>query len=154
MTDAARVRTALCMLFAGSVGIACSPSDQQPFGRAPGIYEVRLTGESASRPLLNTAGQIDTVVVLVHVDSIAHDSIFGTYEAEFHRVGLMVGRASPGPQYVAGVIKGDSMHFELTPDATDAGLLLEGSSDGRGVRGTWHTEAHARGGVFTLNKKP
>ena len=140
------------ILAATLVSGSCSPKGQGAFWTGPGSYEVSLMG-SGEQPLRDTTGKADTLVVLVHVDSIARDSLFGSYESDFRRVGLMVGRASPGPQYVVGRISGGASSLELTPDATDAGLLLEGKVAGRAMHGTWHTEAHGRSGLFTLRPR-
>ena len=134
--------------------LGCSTQQSGAFWEAGQQYEVRLAGSPKDGGVLrDSAGASDTLRVRVAVDSIRGDSLFGTYEGDFRRFRLMVGRASPGPQYVAGRVGDGSFALELTPDATDAGLLLAGIVSGGSASGEWHTEAHSNAGAFTVVRR-
>lgn len=137
----------------GVIALGCSTQQSGTFWEAGKQYEVRLAGATQDGGTLrDTSGTADTLRVRVSVDSIRGDSLFGTYEGDFRRFRLMVGRASPGPQYVAGRVTDGSFALELTPDATDAGLLLAGTVSAGSVGGEWHTEARSNSGAFTVVK--
>lgn len=134
--------------------LGCSTQQSGAFWEAGQQYEVRLAGSFRDGGgLRDTSGAADTPRVRVMVDSIRGDSLFGTYEGDFRRFRILVGRASPGPQYVAGRVGNDSFALELTPDATDAGLLLAGTVNGGAASGEWHTEAHSNAGAFTVVRR-
>ena len=115
-------------------------------------YRLTLRGSGENNPLVDESGQPDSLVVSLRISSMAGDSIRGVYDGAFVRFGIRVGRASPGPQLFAGVAHDDFLRLRLTPDATDAGMLLEGSSVGPTFRGTWRTEAGSKSGSFELAK--
>jgi hypothetical protein len=96
----------------------------------------------------------DTSIVRVHVDSMTRDSIFGSYTpGNLHALGVMVGRATPGPQLIAGTVGAGRLSLTLSPDARDAGLILEGTSAGDAGEGSWRVESGATKGRFHISRR-
>jgi hypothetical protein len=93
----------------------------------------------------------DSTAVVLSVDSVRRDSVFGTYTANFRQIGVLAGRAGPGPQIFVGRQAESRISLRLTPDATDAGVLLEGVSSNGVLAGTWRTIGHQAAGEFRLN---
>ncbi len=139
------------MLLLGTCALrACtSVSQTQNKWEAGDIQEVRLNVTRRS-PVPLGFGQptppTDSVTVRLRVDSVVGDSLFGTYEANFGRAGMKVGRLTPGPQVFAGLQTDSTLKIELTPDsdATDAGLRMSGVWKEGSLVGSWMTEAFPR----------
>jgi hypothetical protein len=136
---------------------ACQTSLKKDFWLAPGDYDVQLVVKKrgALTPELRQALSrlSDTALVHMRLDSVARDSIFGTYTGEIHTLGIMAGRVTPGPQAVAGSIRNGRFSLELSPDATDAGVILDGEvADGQAI-GTWHTETGPTNGSFVVRRR-
>lgn len=133
--------------------ISCNaPHPEKDFWDIGAEYRLALLGTGPNGLLVDESGHPDSLVVALRVSSMDGDSIRGVYDGAFLRFGLRVGRATPGPQVFSGVAHGDSVFLRLTPDATDAGMLLEGKSVGSTIRGAWRTEAGAKNGSFVLTR--
>lgn len=130
--------------------IACRPQTEGNFWAAGRTYEVLLSGVSQQAGTAPSVVGADTVTVVIHVDSVLSDSLFGTYTGNFAAVGLLVGRASPGPQYLIGKVTAARVQLELSPDATDAGLLLDGRENSGAYEGSWNVENRSGRGTFLL----
>jgi hypothetical protein len=132
----------------------CAPSEEQSLWTPGGRYELSLvvTERIHTRPIQSPQSpQIsDTSNVLLQLDSVRGDSLFGTYRADFRRFAIRVGRVTPGPQLFVGRMRFDSVWLELTPEATDAGLLIAGSLARDGATGVWATETSSASGQFYL----
>lgn len=136
----------------------CQRSQTQAFWVAPGDYDLQLvvTERGSLTPELQRAvGRVtDTSTVRVHVDSMARDSVFGSYTpGNVHALGVMVGRATPGPQLFAGIVGDGRLSLTLSPDARDAGLVLEGTSAGDAGEGSWRIESGATKGRFRISRR-
>jgi hypothetical protein len=136
----------------------CQRSRERTLWLAPSDYDVQLVVAERGRltaELQQAVGRTrDTAMVLVHVDSIVRDSIFGSYTSEsMHSLGVMVGRATPGPQLIAGSIGAGRFSLTLSPDARDAGLILEGASVGDTGDGSWRVESGATKGNFHISRR-
>jgi hypothetical protein len=129
----------------------CSSSDSADFWREPRVYELRLA-EGRGTNNIDSVSR-DQVTVVLHIQRTTLDSVYGTYEGDLRPLGLMVGRATPGPQLIEGSIKGSDFRLELSPDATDAGLLLVGHLSNSTGRGSWHAESAQQQGTFQLLKR-
>lgn len=132
--------------------VACRAPGQARDGQARATMFLDL--HVKVRPVQPTAGVAveDSATVLLTVDSIAGDTLFGTYSPRLDRLGLRVGRVTPGPQVFVAKLTNDSIWFELTPDAADAGLEGHGVMADSGYTGVWITDAtHARG-MFRLTR--
>lgn len=107
-----------------------------------------LTPEVASH-----LGQVvDSMTIILRVDSVRADSVFGIYGGEPRRIGAMIGGAQR-PRRFAGRQAGRSFTIELSPEATDVGLLLSGraTTELQG-EGTWQTELSSLSGRFRLSR--
>lgn len=136
----------------------CQRSQTQALWVAPGDYDLQLVVTERGRltpELQQAVGRMtDTSIVRVHVDSIARDSVFGSYTpGNLHALGVMVGRATPGPQLIAGTIGAGQLSLTLSPDARDAGLVLEGTSDGDAGEGNWRVESGTTKGRFHISRR-
>lgn len=130
---------------------ACdTPHSGMAFWDIGAEYRLTLLDSDENNLLVDESGHLDSLLVALRISTMAGDSIRGVYDGAFARFGLRVGRATPGPQLFAGVAHDDSLLLRLTPDATDAGMLLEGRSVGSTIRGTWRTEVGSKRGSFIL----
>lgn len=136
------------------VAVACRTDNGGSLWSPGRRYDLALvvTKRSAMTPERQaaTAPLVDSLTVPMTVDSVRRDSVFGTYAVDFIHLGVMVGRAGPGPQVFAGRVAGSAVNLELSPDATDAGLHLTGRSTRTGVEGTWSIESERTEGRFTF----
>jgi len=136
-----------------SILIMGTPSGE--FWQAGRHYTIRMrvTNRAPLIPELERAWAplSDTTSVALRLDSLARDSLYGTYEAYFRHFGVMVGAIGDAPQRFAGHLVGDSLEIELTPNATDAGLHLRGRRrvDG-GFAGKWYLDQGSTSGTFAL----
>lgn len=141
------------LLVAGALA-ACRSSDQHDFWAAPAEYilTLRVTNRASLTPELERAFAplVDTTTVLLKIDSVAEDSLHGSYVADFRHFGVAVGAVGPEPQLVAGEFKGDSLALVLTPNATDAGMILRGVFKGASVSGRWMPAGQEASGTFVL----
>jgi hypothetical protein len=85
------------------------------------------------------------------VDSLARDSLYGTYDADFRHFGVMVGGVKEAPHRFAGHLVSDSLEIELAPDVADGGLHLRGRRQvDRGFAGRWYLDQGGTSGTFML----
>jgi len=101
-------------------------------------------------PGVSVGPPADSVIGSLSIASISGDSLFGAYSVPFISLGLRIGRVTPGPQLLQGRVAGRKFQIELTPDATDAGLWLDGEIQGHSVGGTWYSEQGRGRGSFTV----
>jgi hypothetical protein len=95
----------------------------------------------------------DTAMVRVRLDSLVRDSVFGVYAADIHALGILAGRGTPAAEIVAGSVGNDRFSIELSPDATDSGVILEGQLSGGSGSGVWHTETSSTKGSFVVKRR-
>jgi hypothetical protein len=136
----------------------CQRSQTQELWVAPGEYDLQLvvTERGSMTPELQQAAvrTTDASTVRIHVDSMARDSVFGSYTpGDLHALGVMVGRATPGPQLFAGNVGKGRLSLTLSPDARDAGLILEGTSAREAGEGSWRVESGATKGRFQISRR-
>lgn len=132
----------------------CQGSPAPTLWMAPGDYDMQMvvTERGATNP--QSQQSRDSAVVRVYLDSLVRDSVFGSYALEsVHSLGIMAGRATPGPQLVAGSVKGERFTLSLSPDARDAGVSIEGTSANRVAEGTWRLESGATKGRVRLSRR-
>lgn len=113
------------------------------------VVETRppLTPEVAS----HLGELLDSTMITLRVDSLRGDSIFGIYGGEPRRIGAFVGGAAR-PRLFAARRMGRTFSIELSPDATDSGLLLSGRVTAQGGTGSWRVEQASTKGRFRVTR--
>ena len=101
--------TAVCL-----VG-ACHSSSRKDFWLARRDYDIELvvkTPGGITPEMRQTLGSLsDTALVQMRLDSVARDSIFGTYKGEIHTLGILAGRVTPGSQTFVGSIRSERFYW-------------------------------------------
>lgn len=136
---------------------ACARADRAAFWQNDQTYELtmRVATRSPSLQAKRDSGTVrDTVLASLHVDSVAGDSIFGSYSADWRMLGLWIGAMPPRPQRFAGRISGSEFGFSLAPHVMDAGAGFRGSVQGNEAHGSWGVDGGAVSGEFRLTRKP
>lgn len=151
-----RRRATLCTLsLVLSLGLGCeraTPSSE--FWRAGERYELRITvDERPVQPSEVPVPSVDSLRVIIVIDSAAHDSLYGRYEGALDSLGVFTGDQSTSPHLVALRARPDSFTLILAPNVMDAQIFMKGAvRDGVGA-GSWRQLAPAApAGRFRVSK--
>jgi hypothetical protein len=92
---------------------------------------------------------VDSVVLLLQLDSVREDRAFGTYRGDFRH--FPVAYASIGDSTFVSSRSSEHWQVTLSGAATDAGLTLEGEHSQGKLRGTWQVRSsNSPHGEFTI----
>jgi hypothetical protein len=133
----------------------CAKQDNA-FWQAGARYDVTLVVAERSASLQAKRDSLrlrDTIPITLEVDSLARDSVFGSYHADWTALGTWVGAASPSPQRFAGRSLGPRLTVVLSPNAIDAAATMTGKIDGGQATGTWVVESAAVRGTFNIGRR-
>jgi hypothetical protein len=135
---------------------SCSVSSTERFWQRGDVYDLtmRVTQRSPSLQAARDSGRLrDMIQVSLRVDSIAADSVFGSYQADWQPLGMWIGNTPPTPQRFAGRLTANELSITLSPAVIDASARLHGTLvDGSG-HGTWEVDGAAAEGDFDLRRR-
>lgn len=142
-------------LITGLVVSSCIRPDANEYWRAGAVYELRVAVlDRPTRlpgiPLPPT----DSVLLLVVVDSVISDSLFGTYRGSLDSLGVSLRDDDSIAPRIVGWASADSFTILIDPAFVDGHLSLRGElSNGLGG-GQWHQASPAAlAGRFELRRR-
>jgi hypothetical protein len=137
--------------------LSCVSENATPFWESSRTYEfaLRVSEEvrvlPERRPFVGEAA--DTTTIVLQVDSLVRDTLYGTYGAEFMRLGLMMEAIASNARLVRGYVGNDSLRLQLLPDAADTGLWLIGAVRQGQLEGEWYPEIGSGRGTVTARRR-
>lgn len=163
MTSTDIVRSALPssllgLVLAASFGTGCDQSrGETSLVLGPG-YEYRVHLVIVDKPTLTperaaALGPLkDSLTGTISVDSTSGDSLFGRYQLDMLQLGVMANTVSAQEARFAGSARGGALSLRLNPEATDAGVILDGVTRGGRITGQWRVQQAIGAGTFVIEK--
>lgn len=155
MSNLARRYWTFFTVLTATVAMAdCRGAERRDFWQAGREYVLEM--RVVNRPALTAELQqyfaplSDTSRVVLRLDSLIRDSVYGTYDANFRHLGVIIGAVGPAAQQFAGRASDDSIDIQLSPNAADAGLWVRGQWHGHSLTGRWATERGSTKGTFVI----
>ncbi len=148
-------RAGLRLALVSAAIAACARADGATFWQNGQTYELAMhvATRSPSLQAKRDSGTLkDTVFASLEVDSVAGDSIFGSYSADWRVLGVWLGAMPPSPQRFAGRVSGSEFGFNLAPHVVDAGAGFHGLVRGSEAHGSWGVDGGAVSGEFQLTR--
>ncbi len=119
----------------------------------PGLnYHVTLSGSGVLDK--NKLGTDSEITAVVHLDSVARDSLYGSYQATRGDIGRLLVQSTSEPGEFVGRVRGDSVDLEFEPRVRDGSLRLSGTLQAALVNGRWVRGSHLReSGRFRIERQ-
>lgn len=152
MTSSRLLQLGTAGLVAASIG--CAPENPANFWSVGAQYELSIAVTERPAQLPGLPRQlVDSLRVVLSIDSVNADSMFGRYAEALDPLGVSIGDGTIGPQLVAAHVSSDSFTLVVAPNVIDAQVVMTGALQNGIGTGAWRQLApDGPSGTFVIRR--